>query len=71
MKILTLSLYFGRFYPNYTHVIHAISNIMRTKYDSAYHTWKEIPIEVQNMWFDEFKLSYLNLQKQNLLYTYL
>ncbi|KAJ8421518.1 hypothetical protein Cgig2_012900 [Carnegiea gigantea] len=43
------------FYPNHTHVIHALCNIMRSKFDSPYHTWKEIPIEVQNMWFDEFK----------------
>ncbi|KAJ8434091.1 hypothetical protein Cgig2_030526 [Carnegiea gigantea] len=38
------------FYPNHTHVIHALSNIMRSKFDSPYHTWKEIPIEVRNMW---------------------
>ncbi|KAJ8431652.1 hypothetical protein Cgig2_024124 [Carnegiea gigantea] len=43
------------FYPNHTHVIHALSNIMRSKFDSPYHTWKEIPIEVRNMWFDKFK----------------
>ncbi|KAJ8434467.1 hypothetical protein Cgig2_006273 [Carnegiea gigantea] len=43
------------FYPNHTHVIHALSNIMRSKFDSSYHTWKEIPIEVRNIWFDEFK----------------
>ena len=40
---------------------------MRSKYDSLYHTWKEIPIEVQNMWFDEFKVSYLNIRKKNWL----
>ncbi|KAJ8433725.1 hypothetical protein Cgig2_019793 [Carnegiea gigantea] len=43
------------FYPNHTHVIHAISNIMRSKYDSPYHNWKEIPIEVRNMWFDKLQ----------------
>lgn len=56
--------FFGRFYPNHTHVIHALSNIMRSKFDSPYHTWKEIPIDVRNMWFDEFKVSCLIVAKK-------
>jgi len=37
---------------------------MRSKFDSPYHTWKEIPIEVRNMWFDEFKVSCLIVAKK-------
>jgi len=37
---------------------------MKNKYDLPYHTWQEIPIQVQNIFFDEFNVNHMQIAQK-------
>ncbi|GAB2283348.1 hypothetical protein Dimus_017864, partial [Dionaea muscipula] len=38
-------------------VSHAITRVVKSKFDGPYSKWTTTPTEVKNLWFDEFKKS--------------
>ncbi|KAL0904352.1 hypothetical protein M5K25_026445 [Dendrobium thyrsiflorum] len=51
------------FHPS-KHPTHKIRDIIRSRYDAPYLSWKKVPKDVRDMWFREFEFSY-HINKKN------
>ena len=63
--LFTIYIYINRFLPS-IEPVHAIVDIFTSNFEQPYRSWKKVPKETRDVWFNEFKVGIKFLFKKYL-----